>query len=72
MVVPKSLEQARDLRQEIIGLFHTLQQIPESSFSEQRTLAFVAHNLTSWGFTFKPIANSTSLVAKVGTGDGER
>lgn len=68
MVIPTPLEQARDLQHEIAELRQTLKQIPEPSFSEQQTSAFIVDKLKSWGFGVAPVAHSNSLVAKVGNG----
>lgn len=66
--LPTPLEQARDLQMDIAGLRQALTLMPECSFSERQTSAFVAQKFKSWGFDVKSIADSTSLVARVGSG----
>jgi hippurate hydrolase len=67
-----SLDDTRDLRDELSGIRHHLHQHPELAYQEFKTSDFVANSLKSWGFDVTRGLGGTGMVATLKAGTGTR
>jgi len=67
-----SLDDTRDLRDELSGMRHHLHRHPELAYQEFRTADFVAQNLESWGYAVTRGLGGTGMVATLKAGTGSR
>lgn len=67
-----SLDDTRDLRDELSGIRHHLHQHPELAYKEFQTADFVAEKLTGWGYELTRGLAGTGMVASLTAGTGTR
>jgi hippurate hydrolase len=67
-----SLDDTRDLREELSGIRHHLHRHPELAYQEFKTSDFVAQSLESWGYAVTRGLGGTGMVATLKAGTGSR
>jgi metal-dependent amidase/aminoacylase/carboxypeptidase family protein len=65
---PTSLQQAKDLQEDLVTLRQILHCKPELAFNEFETAAILAEKLTSYGYSIHTGIAQTGLIAQIGEG----